>query len=663
MANRDRIRAVSTVRRAAGIALALVIQSSASAQGPQRFKSSIDVVQVDVSATDSNGRPIRDLTAADFELTVDGRLRPIVSAQFVSVPSAADVPAPAPPPHYSSNAEAEGGRLIMIVIDRASIATGRGKAAIEAASRFVTGLNRADRVALATIPQGPQVTFTIDHALVQQLLRKVDGTAVASLGSRNIGVTDALAFERKDDASMNAAVERECGVADGGRGAGGSDFLICKNDVRSEANLVAADVRARARTSIEGLRALIESLPESQTPKMLVFISEGLVIERDAEQLAWLEARAAAAHVTVYSLHLESAGTDASQRRPQARASADRAVQEQGLSMMALSTRGDMFRIVSNSDFAFQRLANELSGYYLLGFEAEGQDRNGRAHTINVTVRRRGVTVRSRRQFTAGAAPGRTAESEIIATLRDPLPATEIPLKITTYSFRDANHDKLRLLIAAEIDRSTNPDGAMSVGYVVVDFDGKLVASQMGVALPKTIPGKVRSDRYFTTVLVDPGKFSLKFAVVDDARRRGSVERIAQAGLTTAGPLRTTDLLIADGAARAGELPLAPAVSGNITGGTLHGYLELFADTAAALDRASVTLEIAEGDTAPALERFPVQLGMAKDNGLRRIAAASVHIERFPPGAYVARAVIAVGLDSVGQVSRPFTILAPSDKR
>ena len=621
-------------------------------------------MQVDVSAIDANGQPIRDLTAQDFELTVDGRRRPLVSAQFVSVPSAADAPAPPPPPHYSSNAEDTGGRLIMIVIDRTSIATGRGRAAIEAARRFVTGLNRADRVALATIPQGPQVTFTIDHALVQQLLQKVDGTAVASFGTRNIGVTDALAFERKDDAGMNAAVQRECGVANGGRGAGGSDFLICQNDVRSEANLVAADVRARARTSIAGLRALIDGLPASQTPKMLVFISEGLVIERESEQLSWLEARAAAAHVTVYSLHLESAEFDASQRRPQARSSADRAVQEQGLAMMAQSTRGDLFRVVSNSDFAFQRLANELSGYYLLGFEAEGQDRNGRAHTINVTVRRSGVTIRSRRQFTVGTSPGRTAESEIIATLRDPLPATEIPLKITTYSFRDAHHDKLRLLIAAEIDRSINPDGAMSVGYVVVDFDGKLVASQMGAALPKTASGNARSDRYFTTVLVDPGKFSLKFAVVDDARRRGSVERVAQAGLTAAGALRATDLLIADGADRAGELPLAPAVSGDITGSTLHGYLELFADTAASLDQASVTLEIAEGETAPALERVPVQLATTKANSLCRIAAASVHIERFPPGTYVARAVIAVGLNSVGQVSRPFRILAaPSDKR
>lgn len=117
-----------------GMALMLAVQQS---QPAERFKSSIDLVQVDVSAVDANGRPIRDLAAEDFELRVDGRPRRIVSAQFVTVPSAGEIPAAAPPAHYSSNADAAGGRLIMIVVDRMSIATGRGKAAIEAASQFV----------------------------------------------------------------------------------------------------------------------------------------------------------------------------------------------------------------------------------------------------------------------------------------------------------------------------------------------------------------------------------------------------------------------------------------------------------------------------------------------------------------------------------------------
>jgi VWFA-related protein len=649
---------VSVILRSVALGLIVALQSTAPPQAPRPFTSSVEVVQVDVSAVDSNGRPVRGLTLDDFVLTVDGRPRPVVSAQFVGVPPAAVSDSVPPPTHYSSNAAASGGRLIMIVIDRTSIAPGRGKAAIEAASRFVSSLNRADRVALATIPQGPQVTFTADHELVQTLLRKVDGNAVPSFGIHNIGVADSLAFERKDQFGMDAAIERECGSAAGGRGGGASDMLICMNEVKAEANLVATDVRNRARTSIDSLRVLIDSLPARETPTMLVLISEGLVIEREAGQLSWLEEKAAAAHVTVYSLHLESGEFDASQRRPQARAAADRAVQEQGLAAVAQATRGDMFRVVSNSDFAFQRLANELSGYYLLGFEPESGDRDSKPHGIGVKVKRGGVTVRSRRQFTAGATAVRTAESEILRTLRDPLPATDIPIKLTTYALRDRQQDKMRLLITAEVDRAVNPSGEMSVGYVLVDFNGKLVASKGASTLPRGGRDGESVGRYLSTVLVDAGKFSLKLVVVDDARRRGSVERVAVADLTTAGPIRASDLLIADAAGRTSDMPLVPSVSNGITGKALDGYLELVGATAEALAQASVTLEIAENEKAPALERVPVPLLPVKENPLYRVAAVRVNIERFAPGNYVARAVIAVGLNSVGQVVRPFSIPA-----
>ena len=648
---------------ALALALALFLQQAHAAQTapPQRFTSSVDVVQVDVSAIDSDGRPITGLTASDFELRVDGRVRPITSVQFVSVPPATDARSASgdlQEPRYASNADSAGGRLVMVVVDRSSIATGRGKAAIEAASRFVGQLNRADRVALASIPSGPQVTFTADHALVQRRIREIDGTALANLGLHNLGISDAMAFERKSDLAMSEVYNRECGnpaTGAGGRG-GQSDTLICMNEVRAEAAEIAADARERARNSIRGLKALLDSLPPSQTPKMLVLISEGLVVDREIAELAWLDAKAAAAHVTIYSLLLEASQTDASRRQPEAQASANRAFREQGLDRIAEATRGDVFRVVSNSDFAFERLARELSGYYLLGFEPEERDRGGRPHTINVTVKRRGVTVRSRRQFSIDAAPVNTLENRIVAVLRDPLPASEIPIKLSTYSFRDPHHDKLRLLIAAEIDRATNPDGQLSAGYVVVDFDGKLVASQMDKILRMQPPGE-RFQRYFSTVAVDTGKYTVKLVVVDDAKRQGSVETLADAHLTAAGPIRATDLLLADAAGTAATLPLAPVVGGDIAGTTLHGYMELFGDDVETLSNASVTLEIARAGGPDALERVPVELRLSTENARCRIAAGRVNITRFPPGDYVARAVIAVGLDAVGEVTRSFRIV------
>jgi hypothetical protein len=389
---------------------------------------------------------------------------------------------------------------------------------------------------------------------------------------------------------------------------------------------------------------------------MMVLISEGLVVERELTQLSWLEAKAAAAHVTIYSLLLDRSQTDAAQRRPEAEPAANRAVREQGLDFIAQATRGDVFRVLSNSDFAFQRLALELSGYYLLGFEPEERDRSGTPHTINVSVKRRGVTVRSRRQFRIEPGGPKTLEDEVVAALRDPLPASEIPIKLAAYSFRDPVHDKLRLLIGADIDRSINPEGQLSTGYVVVDFDGKLAASQMDTLQPPAHDQAVQ--QYFSTVAIDPGKYSIKLVVVDDAGRRGSVELLTEAHLTEAGPVRATDLLIADTKGTAATLPLAPVVGGDVTGNTLYAYMELFGDVPTSLEQASITLEVASA-AAPAtvLERVPLELRVSKETARCRIASGRVNISRIPPGDYVSRAVVAIGLNAVGEVRRPFRVV------
>ena len=72
---------------------------------------------VDVNVIDKSGRPVPDLAAGDFTLTVDGKPRRIVSAQFISVDRAVDSAPPSNPMEYNSNTSAQGGRLVMIAVD------------------------------------------------------------------------------------------------------------------------------------------------------------------------------------------------------------------------------------------------------------------------------------------------------------------------------------------------------------------------------------------------------------------------------------------------------------------------------------------------------------------------------------------------------------------
>jgi hypothetical protein len=319
-------------------------------------------------------------------------------------------------------------------------------------------------------------------------------------------------------------------------------------------------------------------------------------------------------------------------------------------------TRGDVFRVVSNSDFGFQRLSLELSGYYLLSFEPEVGERNGRPHDIQVTVRRKGVTVRSRRQFTIGPTVVKSVASNITAVLRDSLPISEIPIKV--------NH-----LLVPRSPLGEDPPADRGGSRSGTNDGGRSLA-RLRARRFRPPPCRESTGREAAADCAAYRSLSALFQHGSSRTRplhaeaggrgrggpRGTIERVVRAQLNVAGPLQLTDLLIADSAGADGNMPPAPTVDGAFSGSTLHGYLELFADTPDPLDAASVSFEVATGETSVALQQESATLRAAKDDAGCRIAGASVTIADLPAGDYFARAVIAIGNRRIGQVTRPFRI-------
>ena len=212
--------------------------------------------------------------------------------------------------------------------------------------------------------------------------------------------------------------------------------------------------------------------------------------------------------------------------------------------------------MVGSADDAFERLALELSGYYLLSFEPESGDRDGKPHKIKVAVPgRSGIEVRARSGVRRRRAGKKTDEAILTETLQAPMLASEIGLKLATYTLRDPASDKLRILMAAEIDRSGNPDGKLCArlqpGRRQGPADREPDRSRGEDAGLRRRP---TSQTYTGFVLSDAtGTHTLKIAVVDERGRRGSVEHSFRAALTPVGQLRATDLLIADDRTDLGE--------------------------------------------------------------------------------------------------------------
>lgn len=630
-----------------------IAQPPSSNQRPV-FTSSVDVVTVDVNVVDKNGRPVADLGRDDFSLTVDGQPRKITSAQFVPL---ATPPAPAPPgplPDFSTNT-VQSGRLIALVIDRGNIAPVRARDVLAAAATFVGTLDPNDRVALFSIPTGPAIDFTTDHRAIEHAVRQIDGQGDFQRGTMNIGIADALAFETNNTFAIEEVMRRECtDVA--GRGGGNSEVMICQKMVREEASVVSNYAHERARNTMNGLRAILERLGSSETPKTLVLVSEGLVVDNERRVLEGFGRAAAAAHVTLYALKPEPSETDASEARLATTRGRDRAAREAGLEYISSTGGGEMFRVIADPEFAFKRVATELSGYYLLAFEPQASDRDARTHAISVKVRREGVSVRSRREFGVNLARTKGEKGTITDLLRTPVPATTIPLTVTTYVFQDPGSLRVRVLAALDVDRPSDARDPLAVGMVLVDEKGMAGASfyqgQMTPS-PQSPPG---TQRFFATLLAEPGPYTLRVAVSDAAGQSGSVERRVRAYVSRLGPFRASELMIGDARPGAEAEGIVPTVTGETSANVLHVYFELFAEDPAVFDRTTVTLEVAASN-APALQAVAARLQAPDADVHSRASAGAIPLGPLAAGTYLARAVILVDGKKVGAITRAFRVV------
>ena len=621
------------------------------AQAPPTFKSSVDLVPVDINVIDRNGRPVADLTAADFALKVDGRPRKIRSAQFIAVTRDVER-APVGPADYSSNAASTGGRLIMLVIDQGNIGLSRGKYAIAAANRFVSRLTPADRVGLVTIPgAGPQIDFTANHALVQNALQRIVG--LSDQGERQvneIGLSEALALQRGNEQLIQTILERECSGL-----SAGADLQSCRDKLMAQARALYVDVHGRTRDSLLSLRVVMDRLARTVAPKTVVYVSEGLMIDRrEMSEVAWIGPLAARAQITFYVMQLEPPMFDSTNAQNSPTRGEDIQLAQESLGHLAGVARGAVFRIISGADMAFNRLALELSGYYLLSFEPEADDRDGKDHKIKVELPgRKDVTIRARNDFSVTANRVVSTQERLAETLASPLLASDIGLKLSAYSFTGTEEDRLRVILAAEIDRSQNPGSKVALAYTVSDASGRTISTQLEPEVQTPVRADTRTQTYLGAVAASPGIYRIKLAVADDTGKSGSVEHTIRAQLTSAGQIHITDLLLGEDSAGGGGVN--PTVSAEFKGNMLHAYVELHSEAPEPLKAASVALEIANGETTRAIDSVPARFG--SDEPTRRVAEGAIPIALLPPGEYIARAVVSAGGAKLGQVSRPFRIL------
>jgi len=383
-----------------------------AAQQPT-FRAGIDLVTVDVTVLTRGGDPRTDLTRSDFIVSVDGRQRPIVSARLVRTSATADAQPPAGVQPAAPDAAER--RVIVLVVDRDHIPVGEGQNMLEAAATFVDQLPADDRLALWTLPYSSgALRFAEDRQELKGRLRLAVGTYRPPQGPWIVGRDEAVRAADSFPGALAAIIARECYKQPEG----------CPREVENQAYDVARDARQRAEATLEGLGRLVEALAPIDGPKHLVLVTGGPVTSIDnMGVVAQLSQRAAVARVTVHALQVPDlsyrARTDAMRAMP---ADID---QQQSAAVLVAGATGGLTITPTTGAIAFARLGHQLEASYVLVFETEPQDRDGKPHAIEVTVRDLswGATVRARRSFKVEPTTALPPAPDVPAAAAQPTPA------------------------------------------------------------------------------------------------------------------------------------------------------------------------------------------------------------------------------------------------
>jgi VWFA-related protein len=382
-------------------------------QGPPVFRSGTDVIAVDVQVVDKDGRPVTGLGPDQFEVTINGRRRRVVSAALIAAGGSTETSPTGAAPAANTLADPAAERLartVILAIDCLSLDVAAAREAVEAARTFVRQSPPGDLVGLYAFPLGPTVNPTTDRPAVTLALNSVVGQQEVRLGGE---------FNLRPSELVDLAVWADSMrlVEAYGRTSELVNSLCSTQDDPSCPLRLAAEVKGQVLTyegqayaSLGRLRGLFEGLSQLPGRKTVVLISSGVIAgdgpgtRPDLDELSTQIGKAAAqGNVAVYTLFLDRTMETAFRAqtgrptRDMLNFSRDEAIAGRWLDRFSGIAGGAMMRAVGgNGELELSRIRTEMSAYYLLAVEPTDADRDGRIHPMQIKVDQRGLTVRGR---------------------------------------------------------------------------------------------------------------------------------------------------------------------------------------------------------------------------------------------------------------------------
>ena len=582
------------------------------AQAPQQptFRVQVEAIEIDASVTDARGNVVTDLTKDDFEIFEDGKPQSITSFGLVNIPFARGerplFAANRIEPDVQTNNQGEG-RLYVFALDQ------------------VTGeqILRTRRFVRRFLEQ----YFAPNDLGAVVFLGRADHSKAQGLTNNPRLLLDAVnAFSGGfgSDPPPSAAMPTTQG--------GGGAPTLPSSDFNPEREMGLRD----AMSSFSGIVEYMATVHGRR--KSLLLFSYGYQRTRNSDVIRVIDYRggtlslpeedfhraittATRNNVVIYPIDPRGLTADGGLGEaesgpsidPAARldASSSRLEMRQSLTMIATATGGFALNSSNSFDDAFNRIVQENSTYYVLGFSSTNERRDGRNRKLDVRVKRPrpGLTVRSRAGYMAPLRnerppdppkPSTNVSVPVAEALRSTVAVNGLPVRVFAAPFKGSSRDAT-IVAAVEVDASqlglVEKDGthvgALEVSYFSVDMKNKFYPGQTQTARltlrPDTFDLVMKTGiRMVIETTLPPGRYQMRIAAGNQQTKSGSVvydidvpdfmkDQLAMSGVAM-GSAATARIMTMNQ-----KTPFASSLPGNITstrefaaGDTLGIYAEIY---------------------------------------------------------------------------------------
>lgn len=396
----------------------------AAAQQPV-FRGGVDSVSVDVTVTDRNGRPVTDLTAADFEITEAGDAQSVTSFRLVQTGNGIDDPAAAREILSLADERTEAARienrLFVLFLDDYHVRRGNSMRVRQQLSDFLRQLTRNDLVAIITPLSGVSaMTFSRNHLVTSTTVmgfegRKYDYTPIHPIEFRYQTLPPEQLEQMRNSLTITALESL-------------SEYLGTLREGRKSVIYVSEGMSGSLPSGVRTTGSWAGSAPinrgESQMQQTMDFFE-------NSSLLADLESRVFRAatrnNVAIYTLDPRGLAVFESGVDEDVSAETDRRILQESTDLLrVIAEETDGRPIVGRNDPipALRQMVQDSSAYYLLSYTSTRAPRDGRFHEIRVRVKRRDVQVRARKGYWAYT-------PEDVARATAPAARRESPAEVT----------------------------------------------------------------------------------------------------------------------------------------------------------------------------------------------------------------------------------------